>query len=197
MNLRFAEKPGGAMSMSEAGDQQMQWYVLKVQSNRERTIRDSLRRRIAQEALGDFFGEIVIPVEKIVDNKSGKRRVIEQKLYPGYLMVQMILNDDTWYLVRTTNGVGDFTGAAGQPIPMQPHEIDRMLGVGTTAPAEPARVKIEFNVGDGVKIKDGAFEGFDGQIEGVDEHSGKITVLIEIFGRPTPVDLESWQVERT
>ena len=105
MNLRFAEKPGGAMSMSEAGDQQMQWYVLKVQSNRERTIRDSLRRRIAQEALGDFFGEIVIPVEKIVDNKSGKRRVIEQKLYPGYLMVQMILNDDTWYLVRTTNGV--------------------------------------------------------------------------------------------
>ena len=93
--------------------------------------------------------------------------------------------------------VGDFTGAAGQPIPMQPHEIDRMLGVGTTAPAEPARVKIEFNVGDGVKIKDGAFEGFDGQIEGVDEHSGKITVLIEIFGRPTPVDLESWQVERT
>lgn len=183
--------------MSESTEQQMQWYVLKVQSNRERTIRDALRRRIAQEALEEFFGEIVIPIEKIVDNKTGKRRVIEQKLYPGYLMVQMVLNDDTWYLVRTTNGVGDFTGAAGQPIPMQPHEIDRLLGVANTEPVEPARVKMEFSVGDGVKIKDGAFEGFDGQIEGVDEHSGKITVLIEIFGRPTPVDLESWQVERT
>jgi len=183
--------------MSEGAEQQMQWYVLKVQSNRERTIRDALRRRIGQEALGEFFGEIVIPVEKIVDNKTGKRRVIEQKLYPGYLMIQMVLNDDTWYLVRTTNGVGDFTGSAGQPIPMQPQEIDRLLGVANTEPVEPARVKMEFSVGDGVKIKDGAFEGFDGQIEGVDEHSGKITVLIEIFGRPTPVDLESWQVERT
>jgi transcriptional antiterminator NusG len=196
-NLHLSEGSGGLAAMSEGAEQQMQWYVLKVQSNRERTIRDALRRRIGQEDLGEFFGEIVIPVEKIVDNKTGKRRVIEQKLYPGYLMIQMVLNDDTWYLVRTTNGVGDFTGAAGQPIPMQPHEIDRLLGVANTEPVEPARVKMEFSVGDGVKIKDGAFEGFDGQIEGVDEHSGKITVLIEIFGRPTPVDLESWQVERT
>ena len=148
MDLRLADGPGGLVAMTEGAEQQMQWYVLKVQSNRERTIRDSLKRRIGQEDLGEFFGEIMIPVEKIVDNKSGKRRVIEQKLYPGYLMVQMVLNDDTWYLVRTTNGVGDFTGSAGQPIPMQPQEIERMLGAAVTTPAEPARVKIEFNVGD-------------------------------------------------
>jgi transcription termination/antitermination protein NusG len=176
-------------------DEEMHWYVLKVQSNRERTIRESLLRKIAQEGLGHCFGEIVIPVERVVENKSGKKRVIEQKLYPGYLMIQMRLTDDSWYLVRTTAGVGDFTGGGGQPMPMQEHEIQRMLGAGKIEAAEPAKVKIAFGVGESVKITDGPFDGFDGQIEAVDEHSGKITVLIEIFGRPTPVDLESWQVE--
>ena len=175
---------------------EMHWYVLKVQSNRERTIRESLLRKIAQEGLDDSFGEIVIPVERVVENKSGKKKVVEHKLYPGYLMVQMRLDDDSWYLVRTTAGVGDFTGGGGHPIPMQEHEIERMLGAGKVEAVEPARVKIEFGIGESVKIIDGAFEGFDGRIEAVDEHSGKITVLIEIFGRPTPVDLEAWQVER-
>lgn len=181
----------------EVADPEMHWYVLKVQSNRERTIRESLLRKITQEGLKDFFGEIVIPVERVVENKSGKKRVVEHKLYPGYLMIQMQLNDDSWYLVRTTAGVGDFTGGGGHPMPMQDQEIQRMLGAGKVQATEPARVKIEFKIGESVKITDGAFEGFDGQIEAVDEHSGKITVLIEIFGRPTPVDLESWQVEST
>ena len=198
MNLRFAEKPGGAMSMSEAGDQQMQWYVLKVQSNRERTIRDSLLRRIRQEGLEEHFGEIYIPTEKVVETKGGKKRVTEQKLYPGYLMVQMELNDETWYLVRTTGGVGDFTGAAGKPIPMGDHEIQRMLGQAEKASKsdEQTRVKIGFEVGNTVKIKEGAFESFEGTVESIDEATGKVTVLIQIFGRPTPVDLEHWQAER-
>ncbi len=174
-----------------------QWYVLKVQSNREKSIRDSLVRRIRQEGLEEFFGEIVIPTEKIVETKSGKKKVTEQKLYPGYLMVQMDLNDDTWYLVRSTGGVGDFTGSAGKPIPMQDHEIQRMLGRQEGRKDEgPLKVKVDFQSGDHVKIKEGAFESFEGTIEAIDEANGKITVLIQIFGRPTPVDLEYWQVER-
>lgn len=174
-----------------------QWYVLKVQSNREKSIRDSLVRRIRQEGLEEFFGEIVIPTEKIVETKSGKKKVTEQKLYPGYLMVQMDLNDDTWYLVRSTGGVGDFTGSAGKPIPMQDHEIQRMLGRQEGRKDDgPLKVKVDFQSGDHVKIKEGAFESFEGTIEAIDEANGKITVLIQIFGRPTPVDLEYWQVER-
>jgi transcriptional antiterminator NusG len=173
------------------------WYVLKVQSNRERSIRDNLVRRIHQEGLDEFFGEIVIPTEKVVETKGGKKRVAEHKLFPGYLMVQMVLNDETWYLVRSTSGVGDFTGSAGKPIPMQEHEIKRMLGLEQTKKEEgPLKVKVDFQTGDHVKIKDGAFESFEGTIETIDEANGKITVLIQIFGRPTPVDLEYWQVER-
>lgn len=186
------------VATSDTGDSQdgsLQWFVLKVQSNRERSIRDSLLRRIKREGLEDCFGQIIIPTEKIVETKGGKKRVIEHKLYPGYIMVQMDLNDDTWYLVRDTSGVGDFTGAAGKPIPMQEHEVKRMLGEETKQDEEPAKIRIDFSPGDLVKIKEGTFESFEGSIEEVDDTSGKISVLIEIFGRSTPVELEYWQVE--
>lgn len=171
------------------------WYVLKVQSNRERTIRESLIRRIKREGLEEFFGEVIIPTEKIVDTKGGKKRVTERKLFPGYIMVLMELNDETWYLVRDTSGVGDFTGAAGKPIPMQEHEIARMLGKEEEEEVAAPRIKIDFSPGDIVKIKEGTFESFEGTIEEIDESSGKISVLIEIFNRTTPVELEYWQVE--
>jgi len=174
----------------------MRWYVLKVQSNREKSIRDALLRRIKRDHLEDYFGQIIIPTEKVVETKSGKKKVREQRLYPGYIMVEMILNDDSWYLVRDTGGVGDFTGAAGKPMPMQTSEIERMLGRETNKKEEPAKVKIDLGVGDAVKINEGTFESFEGSIEAIDEASGKISVLIEIFGRPTPVELEHWQVEK-
>src|SRR5205809_7508394 len=93
------------------GDEQLLWYVLKVQSNREKSIRDNILRRVKREGLERFFGEIIIPMEKVAETKGGKKRVTERKLYPGYIMIQMILNDETWFLVRETSGVGDFTGA--------------------------------------------------------------------------------------
>ncbi|MBV11707.1 transcription termination/antitermination protein NusG [Rubinisphaera sp.] len=179
-----------------SGKPDMLWYVLKVQSNRERTIRDALLRRIKRDHLEEYFGEIIIPTEKIVETKSGKKRVREQRLYPGYVMIQMILNDDSWYLVRDTGGVGDFTGSAGKPIPMREEEIIRMLGQEETKAEEPTKVKINLGVGDTVKIGEGTFESFEGSIEAIDDASGKISVLIEIFGRPTPVELEHWQVEK-
>lgn len=172
------------------------WYVLKVSSNRERTIRDSLLKRIKRDGLEEFFGDIIIPTEKVVETKGGKKKVTEHKLYPGYIMINMELNDDSWYLVRDTSGVGDFTGAAGKPIPMEEDEINRMLGLEDSKDVEPSKVKIDFAQGESVKIKDGTFESFEGSIEAIDEEHGKVTVLIEIFGRSTPVELEYWQVEK-
>ncbi len=173
----------------------MLWYVLKVQSNREKTIRDNLLRRMKREGLEHFFGEIKIPTEKVVETKGGKKKVTERKLYPGYIMINMVLNDETWYLVRETGGVGDFTGAARKPMPMQDHEIAKMLGAGTEQAVEPTKVKIDFARGDKVKIKEGGFEGFEGAIDAIDDANGRVSVLVEIFGRSTPVELEYWQVE--
>lgn len=173
----------------------MLWYVLKVQTNRERTIRDSLSRKIKLEGLEEYFGEIVIPSEKVVDTRSGKARETERKLFPGYIMIHMILNDESWYLVRDTSGVGDFAGAAGKPLPMEQHEVDRMLGKVKEEAVSAPKVKIEFSAGEIVKIREGTFESFEGTIEEIDDHNGKISVLIEIFGRSTPVELDHWQVE--
>ena len=176
---------------------EMKWYVVKVQSNREKSVRDTLARRVKRDGYDEQFGEIIVPVEKIVENKAGKKRITEQKLFPGYLIVQMILNEDTWFLVRNTGGVGDFTGASGHPEPLADAEIERILSLKATTVPQAAVMKCGFKGGDSVKIKEGAFEGFAGMIDTVDESTGKVTVLIEIFGRPTPVDLESWQVENS
>ena len=174
----------------------MLWYVLKVQSNREKSIREALLKAIKRENLEEFFGEIVVPTEKVAETKGGKKKVMERKLYPGYIMIQMVLNDDTWYLIRDTNGVGDFTGAGGKPIPMQEEEISRMLGREEEKDLEPAKLEIGFTAGENVKIKEGSFESFEGTIDSIDQASGKITVLIEIFGRSTPAELEYWQLEK-
>jgi len=177
----------------------MAWYVLKVQSNREKSIRQSLLKRIKRENLEEYFEEIVIPTEKVVETKGGKKKVREQKLFPGYMMVKMKLTDETWYLVRDTSGVGDFTGAAGKPIPMQEHEIKRMLGQPEEGKEEAAPspvVKFSVSVGDVVKVKEGPFESFEGTVDSLDEQSGKIKVMIEIFGRSTEVELEHWQVDK-
>ena len=176
-------------------DEGMRWYVVKVQSNREKSIREAIIRRIKRDGLDGYFGEIVIAVERVVDNKQGKRRVTEQKLFPGYLLVQMVLNDETWFLVRNVSGVGDFTGAAGKPSPLGDAEAARIVQQQQQVVAEPTRSLPVFGLGDRVKICDGGFEGFTGVVGGVENSSGRVSVLIEIFGRPTPVDLEFWQVE--
>ncbi len=178
---------------------EMRWYVLKVQTNRERTIRDTLLKRIRLEAMEEYFGEIRIPTEKVVETKGGKRKVREQKLFPGYMMIQMRLTDESWHLVRSTSGVGDFTGAAGKPVPMQDHEIQRLTGEvvqAEEAPEEKVHIKFAVSVGDMVKVKEGAFENFEGRVDALDNHTGKIKVMIEIFGRSTEVELEHWQVEK-
>jgi transcriptional antiterminator NusG len=172
-----------------------QWYILKVQSNREDSIRETLLRRIAMQGMGDWFGDVIVPKEQVTEFKSGKKRVVWRKLYPGYILVNMILNDETWYLVRETGGIGDFTGSAGRPAPMLPQDVAKLLNKTEEKADESPRLKINFKKGDRVKINEGTFENFEGEVEAIDEANGRVTVMLSIFGRSTPVDIEYWQIE--
>ena len=173
----------------------MDWYILKVQSNRENSIAEALQRRVAIAGMEEFFGEIIVPSEKVTEFKGGKKRVVKRKLYPGYIVAHMAINDDTWFLVRETPGIGDFTGAAGKPTAMLPHEVARIVQKSEEKTDEAPKLKINFSVSDRVKINEGTFDNFEGEVSSIDEASGRITVMINIFGRSTPVELEYWQVE--
>ena len=189
-----------SVAEDQAGDDDMpskEWYILKVQTNREDTIREALLRRIKVAGMERFFGDIIVPVEKVTEFKGGRKKVLRRKLYPGYIVVQMSLTEDAWFLVRETPGIGDFTGAIGRPTPMLPHEVSRILAKAAEEKAQEApRLKIGCNVGDRVKINDGPFATFEGEVSSIDEANGRVTVVISIFGRSTPVVLEYWQVEQ-
>ncbi|MFM1997185.1 MAG: hypothetical protein RLZZ111_1572 [Planctomycetota bacterium] len=176
-----------------AGDRQ--WYILKVQSNREDSIKEALVRRIQLQGLEKYFGDVVVPKEQVTDFKGGKKRVVWRKLYPGYILVNMLLNDETWYLVRETGGIGDFTGSAGRPSPMLPQDVAKLLSKAEVKADEAPKLKIAFKKGDKVKITEGTFENFEGEVEQIDEANGRVTVMLSIFGRSTPVDIEYWQIE--
>jgi transcriptional antiterminator NusG len=173
----------------------MEWYILKVQSNREESIREGLLRRVAIAGLDHYFGDVIVPTEKVTEFKGGKKRVIKRKLYPGYIVVHMEINDDTWFLVRETPGIGDFTGAAGRPSVMLPHEVQRIVAKAEEKSEKAPKLKIGFSEGERVKIKEGTFENFEGDVDSIDQTNGQVTVMINIFGRSTPVTLEYWQIE--
>jgi transcriptional antiterminator NusG len=173
----------------------LDWYILKVQSNRERTIAEALERKMRIEGLDRFFDQVIVPTEKVTEFKGGKKKVVERKLYPGYIVVHMHINDDTWFAVRETSGVGDFTGAGGKPSPMQANEVARIIQTEEEETSESPKLDIRFATGDKVKVKEGNFESFEGEVNTIDEASGRVTVMINIFGRSTPVELEYWQIE--
>lgn len=176
----------------------MDWYIIKVAFNREDSIRDAIMKRIKLAAMEKYFGEILIPTEDVVTfTRTGTRRVVKRKLYPGYLMAYMSINDDTWFLVRETPGVGDFTGANGKPTPMDAHEVERIIKVVHPEDEDDKSLKtaIPFRVGDRVRCKEGYFQNLEGEVEKVDEANGRVTVIISIFGRSTPVELDHWQIE--
>ncbi len=181
--------------VEEPKSESMHWYILKVQSNREDTIRDGLMRRVAIQGLGRFFGDVIVPTEKVTEFKGGKKRVIKRKLYPGYIVVHMEINEDTWFLVRETPGIGDFTGASGVPTPMLDHEVARIVAKSEEKSEKAPELKIAFSSGDKVKINEGTFENFEGEVDSIDKTNGRVTVMISIFNRTTPVELEYWQVE--
>jgi len=171
------------------------WYILKVQSNREDSIREALQKRIRIQGLDSFFGDIIVPIEKVTEFKNGKKRVVKRKLYPGYIVVNMELNDDTWFLVRETGGIGDFTGSGGKPSPMLDSEVKKIVKASEEQPEAQEKIAIPFKKGDRTKITEGMFENYEGEVDAIDMSNGRVTVLINIFGRPVPVELEHWQLE--
>lgn len=178
-----------------------QWYVVRVQSGRENKVRDALLRRVKSKGLEGVIASVLVPTEAISEIRGGRKRVTQRKIYPGYLMIEMVLNDDTWFLIRETPGIGDFAGAGGidrrevpPPTPMADHEVSRILGEMKDQEERP-KLKIDFRPGDTVKIKEGPFENFDGVVEEVLPDKGLVKVIVTIFGRATEVELEYWQVE--
>lgn len=190
-------EPKGVAIATEDDDRpvKLEWYILKVQSNREDSIRDGLLRRVQVAGLEKYFADVIVPIETVTEFKGGKKKTIKRKLYPGYLVVRMEINDDTWYLVRETPGIGDFTGTIGRPTPMAAQDVAKILSKNEDKPDEAPRLNIRVKKGDRVKINEGTFENFEGEVDNINEASGRVSVIINIFGRPTPVELEHWQIE--
>jgi len=174
----------------------LQWYVVRVQSNKEEQVKESIEKRVKLAGMEERIAQVIVPSEQVTEIRGGKRRVFDKKSYPGYVMIEMELEDDTWYLIRETPGVGDFVGAGNKPTPMSAQEVDRMLGQAAVMDGEQPRLLIEFEEGDSVRITTGAFENFEGVVEEVDGERGRVKVAVTIFSRNTMVELEYWQVEK-
>lgn len=208
-----------ATAVAEPAAQSKKWYVVKVQSGREDSIRGNLERRIKLENLEPYVGRIVVPVEKVTEVRDGKRRVKKVKKFPGYLFCEVEFNEHVLYLFRETSGVGDFVGGTGTgpnklPQPMSDREVQRMLADQEELTAGEAgkkadedvggkvggtRIKLDYDVGDTVKVREGMFANMEGPVKDIadrDSQAPKVKVVLTIWGRPVEVDLDYWQVDR-
>ena len=169
-----------------------QWYAVRCQIGREESARDNLLARVRALGLDQEITDVLIPTEKVTEIRSGKKQVRDRKIYSGYIMIRMILGDDTYMCVRETPVMGDFLSKT----PLQDHEVKRMLVDQIASEEEAPKIKIDFTKGDTVRVKEGAFENMEGVVEEIDGSKGRIKVCLTIFGRATSVDLEYWQVEK-
>jgi len=180
----------------------MQWYVLRVASNKEEQVRDTLLRKVKIEGMDDRVGRILVPTLKEKRMRGGVLKIVERKLYPGYVFVEMSCEEDgmiaenVWFLIKETTGVGDFIGSDGKPTSMPEHDVVGMLAASEKAEEQPTLSGLNINKGDQVKITDGAFESYEGEVDSVDERRGMVSVIVSIFGRSTPVEVGYWQIEK-
>ncbi|MBP6930494.1 transcription termination/antitermination protein NusG [Patescibacteria group bacterium] len=169
------------------------WYVIHTYSGYEDQVADSLRQRIQSFSMQEYVFDVIVPTEKQIEIKAGKRKTVEKKIFPGYVLVEMIVTDDSWYVVRNTPNVTGFIGLGVRPTPMAKEEVDRIrkrMGV------EEPKFEIDLKVGELVKINDGPLKNFEGKVVEVDKDKGKIKVSVNMFGRETPVNLDSLQVKK-
>ena len=173
--------------------QQRNWYVIHTYSGYEDAVANALKQRVESLGMEDKIFNVLVPKEKKIKIKGGKRKTVEEKLYPGYILVEMIVTDNSWYVIRNTPNVTGFVGAGTTPVPVSLAEVEilkKRLG------AEEPKYKIDVDVNDLVKITDGPFKDFDGKVSEIDQEKGKIRVLVNMFGRDTPVELDSLQIKK-
>ncbi len=177
----------------EDSSNQKNWYVLHTYSGYEDAVAKALKQRVESLSMEDKIFNVLVPKEKKIKIKNGKRKTIEEKIYPGYVLVEMIVTNDSWYVVRNTPNVTGFVGAGTTPVPVSFNEIEILKKrIGT----DEVQYKIEVDIGDLVKITDGLFKDYNGKISEIDEERGKIKVLVNMFGRDTPVELDPLQIKK-
>ncbi len=169
------------------------WYVVHTYSGHEKKVKANLEKRIKTTDMDDKIFRILVPTEQKLEKRRGKEKVVDKKIFPGYVLVEMIMSDDSWYVVRNTPGVAGFVSSGTKPLPLQPDEVDHILrgmGVGEK------EITVEFEKGDRVQVVDGPFEDFIGTIQEVHPQQGKVKVMVSMFGRDTPVELQFSQIEK-
>ncbi len=171
------------------------WYVVHTQTGLEDKVKTSLENKISASGMQDFISSVVIPTEQISEIRSGKKKISQRKFFPGYLLVEMELNEQTYLFVKTAPGVTGFIGLGKKPMPLPQSEVDNILRKTKDTQAKPSP-KVVFEKGEQVRVTDGPFQNFNGTIDEIHPEKGKIKVSVSIFGRATPVELEYWQVEK-
>lgn len=179
--------------MTKRYDTSKQWYAIHTYSGYEEKVAESIRQRAESLDMKDKIFQILVPKEKMIEVKNGKRKVVEKRIFQGYVMVQMKMSEDAWYIVRNTPSVTGFVGSGSEPTPVSDDEMEKIM---KRMGREEPKHKIDFKIGEVVNITDGPFKGFDGSINEVDATKGKLKVLVNMFGRETPVELDSLQVKR-
>ena len=172
------------------------WYVVHAYSGFEKNVQKTLKERIEREGMQDYFGQILVPVEEVVDIKNGKRTLSERKFFPGYVLAEMEMTDDSWHLVKSTPRVTGFIGGtANRPLPITQREVDSMMQQIQTGGEKP-KPKVQFEVGQRIRVNEGPFADFNGVVDEVNYERNKLKVSVQIFGRETPVELDFMQVEK-
>lgn len=186
-----------AQAMSATPAEGMRWYVVHAYSGMEKAAERNILERVQRAGMQHKFGRILVPTEEVVEIKNGVKRTAERKFFPGYVLVEMVMDDDTWHLVKNTSKVTGFVGGArNRPTPISEEEVQKIIGQMQEGTDRP-RHKIEFEVGELVRVKEGPFADFNGSVEEVNYEKNKLRVSVTIFGRATPVELEFNQVEKT
>ena len=174
----------------------LRWYIVHAYSGMEKAVERNIQERIGRSDMHDKFGRILVPTEEVVEIKNGQRKTTERRLFPGYVFVEMVMNDDTWHLVKHTNKVTGFVGGAkNRPAPISEEEVQKIVSQMQEGTEKP-RHKIEFMVGELIRVKEGPFTDFNGSVEEVNYDKSRVRVAVLIFGRSTPVELEFGQVEK-
>jgi transcriptional antiterminator NusG len=171
------------------------WYVIHTQTGYEDRIKKALDSKIKAGLGSSAISQVLVPIEQVSEIKAGKKRISQRKFFPGYILVEMELTDESWYLIKSITGVTGFVGAGSRPLPLKQDEIDAILKQAKEAKEKPTP-KVMFEKGENIRVNDGPFTNFNGTVEEVNLAKGKIKVMISIFGRATSVELETWQVEK-